>query len=106
MNYFEAVMSENGYTPMTTFWDDFSIADRFGEKAIVDTYKRAFEEWKSDVKYLTELVIVLNIKIWYWHDQGNDELGRCYNDLWIKADSWCGEHLKGDDARYYFQTTD
>ena len=42
----------------TTFWDDFSIAERFGENAILDTYKRAMKEWKSNYKYLTELVIV------------------------------------------------
>ena len=106
MNYFEAIMSENGYTPMTTFWDDFSIADRFGKNAIVDTYKRAFEEWKSDIKYLTELVMVLNIKIWYYYEQGNHELGKLYNDLWQRADAWCGENLEGEDAKYYYSTTD
>ena len=106
MNYFEAVMSETGYEPMTTFWDDFSIADRFGEKAIIDTYKRAFEEWKSDVKYLTELVMVLNIKIWYYYEQDNHDLGKVYNRLWKQADGWCSENLEGEDARYYFRTTD
>jgi hypothetical protein len=99
-------MSENGYTPMTTFWDDFSIADRFGEKAIIDTYKRAFAEWKHDVKYLTELVLVLNHKIWYYYHNHNNHLGMVYNDLWQRAYSWCCENLKGDDARYYYETTD
>lgn len=31
----------NGYEPITTFWQDFSIADKFGDKAIADTYRRA-----------------------------------------------------------------
>ena len=43
---FKKAMEEIGYKPITTFWDDFSIADRFGISAIKDTYKRAFEEWK------------------------------------------------------------
>lgn len=53
-----------GYKPITTFWDDFSIADNFGIDAVCDTYNRAFQEWKTDYKYLTELVMVLNWKIW------------------------------------------
>lgn len=52
-----------GYKPMTTFWQDFSIADAFGIAAVVDTFKRAFKEWKDNYKYLTELVMVLNHKI-------------------------------------------
>ena len=32
-----------GYEPMTTFYEDFSIADKFGVEAIKDTYKAAFE---------------------------------------------------------------
>lgn len=48
-----------GYTPITTFWQDFSIADKFGPAAIRDTFKRAFAEWKGNYKYLTELVMVI-----------------------------------------------
>ena len=33
-------MIENGYQPKTTFWMDFSIADKFGIAAIKDTYNR------------------------------------------------------------------
>ena len=49
-----------GYKPMTTFYEEFSIADNFGASAVKDTYKRAFRNWKDDYKYLTELVMVLN----------------------------------------------
>ena len=31
------------------FMQDFMIADRFGEAAVRDTYKRAFREWKDNV---------------------------------------------------------
>lgn len=61
---FREFMQENGYELQTTFWNDFSIADRFGLSAVQDTFNRAFEEWKEDYKYLTELVLVLNHKIW------------------------------------------
>lgn len=61
---FRAFMAENGYNVQTTFWEDFSAADIFGLSAIQDTFNRAFEEWKGNCKYLTELVLVLNHKIW------------------------------------------
>ena len=62
----------NGYEMTTTFMMDFSIADKFGITAIKDTYKRAFEEWKDSYVYLTELVIVLNLKIWEWYEKNED----------------------------------
>ena len=74
-------MNVNGYETMTTFWQDFSIADRFGIEAVKDTYKRAFTEWKSNYKYLTELVMVLNWKIWEHYEKNNKELSKVYNDL-------------------------
>ena len=57
-------MTMNGYTTITTFWQDFSIADKFGIDAIKDTFNRAFNEWKGNYQYLTELVLVLNWKVW------------------------------------------
>ena len=44
------------YECQTTFWEDFSIADAFGEDAVKDTFKRAFEEWKDDYRYLTDIL--------------------------------------------------
>ena len=37
---FREFMLENGYELQTTFWNDFSIADRFGLSAIQDTFSR------------------------------------------------------------------
>lgn len=34
-----------GYKPITTFYTDFSIADKFGVEAIKDTYNRSFASW-------------------------------------------------------------
>ena len=96
---------ENGYEMTTTFWDDFSIADRFGIPAIKDTFKRAFESWRDNYVYLTELVIVLNHKIWEWHAK-NEAVARVYNDLWMQADIWACETLDGDEATFFYRTTD
>ena len=57
-----------GYKPISTFYEDFSIADMFGVNAVKDTYKRAMASWKNDYKMLTELVMVLNWKIWRWYE--------------------------------------
>lgn len=94
-----------GYNCVTTFWEDFSIADRFGIEAVRNTFKRAFEEWKNDVKYVTELVMVLNHKIWQWYAT-DEPMARVYNDLWLQADTWCQQHLEGNDLAYYYRTLD
>ena len=105
MNAFEAIMAENGYTTKTTFWMDFSIADKFGVKAVRDTYNRAVEGWRDNIVYLTELVLVLNHKIWQ-HYQSNEELAREYDELWRGLDGWCVENLTGEDADYFYRITD
>ena len=73
-----------GYEPLTTFYTDFSLAEMFdGVEGIKDTYKRAFEGWKHDYKYLTELYMVLNWKIWE-HYETNREFAVLYDKLWRK----------------------
>lgn len=94
-----------GYKPKTTFYMDFSIADNFGVDAIKDTYNRAFTSWKNNVEYLTELVMVLNWKIWE-HYGNNDEYAEIYNTLWGETDLYATENLTGDDLSYFYQTTD
>ena len=99
------IESITGYKPISTFWDDFSIADKFGIESIKDTYNRAFREWKHEYKYLTELVIVLNHKIWQWYET-NDNYAKLYNTLWKQADSYVIENLKGEELSYYYKVTD
>lgn len=94
-----------GYKPFTTFYEDFSIADLFGIAAIKDTYKRAFKEWKSDYKYLTELIMVLNWKI-YEHYKDNTIYAELYSGLWCESDEWVMENLEGEALDYYITTTD
>ena len=95
-----------GYKPITTLYRDFSIADRFGGSAVKDTFKRSFEELKGDYKYLTELVMVLNWKIWEHHDSNNPAFEKLYYELWGKADLYATENLKGDELMYFYRTTD
>ena len=89
----------------TTFWQDFSIADHFGIPAVKDTFRRAFSEWKKDYRYLTDLVIVLNHKIWQ-HYEKNEPLARVYDELWRKASDYAVKNLKGEELSYYLDETD
>lgn len=103
------VEEELGYKPITTFWQDFSIAEKFGEASVKDTFKKAFAEWKGNYKYLTELVMVLNHKIFQHYDpekESQSPLAVLYNDLWEQADRWACENLKGEELDYFYQTLD
>ena len=102
---FKEFMAENGYELQTTFWNDFSIADKFGLLSIQDTFNRAFEEWKEDYKYLTELILVLNHKIWQYH-KTRPEFATLYNSLWEQADRYAVENLKDDELSYFYDVTD
>ena len=99
------IESETGYHPITTFYEDFSIADAFGRSAVRDTYERALEEWKTNAKYLTELVMALNWKIWE-HYEHNTDLAALYNELWQAADTYACKNLTGEDLDYFYRTTD
>lgn len=99
------IESATGYKPLTTFWQDFSIADAFGLQAVKDTFKRAFEEWKEDYKYLTELVMVLNHKIYQWYVK-NIKLAKLYNELWSLTDGYAVNNLKGDELDYFYNVID
>lgn len=93
------------YDLKTTFFEDFTIADAFGVGAIKDTYNRSFESWKTDVKYITELSMILNHKGWE-HYKKNESFSKLYFTLFEECDAWCMDHLKGDELNYYIRTLD
>ena len=95
----------SGYRPMTTFWEDFSIAEKFGHKAVQDTYRRAFHDWKHDFKYLTELVMVLNHKAWQ-HQDSVGPICDLYITLYEICDNYAIDNLKGYELKYFFEVTD
>jgi len=101
------IEEETGYKPITTFWEDFTIADKFGINAVADTYYRAFNEWKNDYKYMTELSLVLNHKIWrYYENEHTRALAQTYDSLWKQLDTYLNDNLKEDELDYYYRITD
>ena len=97
-----------GYDLISTFWDDFSIAEHFGMNAIKDTYNRAKKGWKHDYKMMTELTLILNHKIWQYYNKGGNYqlIAELYNTLWQDCDQWCCENLKGKELEYFYRTLD
>lgn len=100
------IEEETGYKPITTFYLDFSIADKFGVEGVKDTYKRGLQDAVCmGYKALTEFVMVLNWKIWE-HYQTNEPLAQVYNTLWQKASQYAMDNLKGKELSYYYKITD
>ena len=95
-----------GYKPLTTFYEDFSIADRFGYDAVRDTCKRGYETAEAlGYKEMTEFVMVLNWKVWE-HYTSNPILAEVYQDLWEEVNELVQDTLKGEELQYFYRTTD
>ena len=90
----------------TTFYSDFSIADKFGINAIKDTYRRAFAAWKNDIQYMTELSMVLNRKCWEYWNIGNNAYCELYSELFHKVNDYVYDNFAGEDIEFYFSVTD
>ena len=105
-NEIPAMAIETGYQMKTTFWGDFTVAERLdGINGVLDTFKRAFENWNDDKEMATEMALVLNWKIWQ-HADNDDKLAKCYNDCWRKIDGYIVDNWKGEMLDYYLATTD
>jgi hypothetical protein len=94
------------YECQTTFWQDFSIAEKFGKEAIIDTYKRSKKEWGKDKIYGTELSMVLNHKCWFHYEARNIEISQLYSELWAEYHDFVLDNWKSEDLAYYLKTTD
>lgn len=95
----------NGYELKTTFWSDFTIAEAFGTDAILETFNRAFNEWKNNVEYITELAMVMSWKSCHFFGK-NESYMILYSNLYHDVDGWCMDNLSESDLKYYIDTTD
>lgn len=100
------IQNMTGYTPETTYYTDFSIADHFGLNAIKDTLKRAKEQCETfGYVWKTELSMVLNWKI-FEHYGKNEEYAEFYDEAWREYAGYLQDTLQGDELSYYYKTTD
>ncbi len=103
----EAYRELTGREAQTTLWSDFAIADRFGQAAVRDTYRRAKEFCSTDPLLWGEMTIVLNWRSWNHHDAGRNELAFLYCELCEKAtDDFYSLNTNKEDQRIYFELTD
>lgn len=101
-----------------SFARDFIIAGMFGAKEIEETYKRAFEEWKKDIKYLTALAITCNHLGWKYHNEGFEPYEKLFFGYWEKLDAYilecenAGEddetytNFNAEEVRYFIEACD
>lgn len=92
----------------TTFCRDFMMAEIYGVSAIRDTFNRAFAGWKNNYKYLTELAMTLNHRLFFWNAVAGEDDARTklYNELWQQADNWGYNNLKGDELSFFLRVLD
>lgn len=118
-----------GYTPITTFWEDFSIAEKGGLNAIKDTYNSALQ-WKKNIKYMAELLLVVNHKSivfaeltregstvkdayrWYYRNLSDvqiDEIMNYYIDKYYEIREYVysdNSPFTQEEIDYFFKITD
>lgn len=93
-----------GYTPITTVWEEISIAEKYDKEAIIKTVEGETEDCKDDYRKITELAMVLNWKVWT-HAGKNNELSKLYEELYEKTDKKAMETLEGKELEYYYEKT-
>ena len=104
---FQEFQKQNcNYDCITTFWEDFTIADHFGTWAVQDTFDTALNEWKHDYKYITELAIVLNHKCWMHHFLKNEALSNLYSNLFYETRDFACKNFTGEAFKYFYKTID
>ena len=92
MHHYYIPKSDWGYTYLTNFHEEFDKTDHIGTEAILETYNRLFEEWKSNETFLRELMLVLNHRVAFWDEMNRNEpsnkqhleFGLLYLDLYEK----------------------
>ena len=112
---FEMNLRED-YKRKTTYTSDFSIAEWCvpieGMSAIADTLKNALDNWRDDIKFFAEILLVVNLKSWEHAARHNNEYGKMYSELFYMVQSlyfgWFDESNKQHEKamEYYFDYID
>ena len=112
--YFEKHLRSD-YKRCTTLSADFSVAECLveveGIEILANCFHDALNLFKGNIKYLAELVLVLNLKSWEHHERGNTNYAKMYSALYYKVlklyfDSFRGTDLEEDAVNYYYKYID
>ena len=112
---FEANLRED-YERKTTYTSDFSIAEWCvpveGMSAIASTLRNALTNWRDNVEWFAEILLVVNLKSWEHAARGNNEYGKMYSELFYMVQAlyfdWFDENnpKHGEAMDYYYQYVD
>ena len=107
---FEMNLRED-YSRKTTYTSDFSIAEWCvpveGMAAIADTLKNALTNWRDDIEWFAEILLVVNLKSWEHAARHNNEYGKMYSELFYMVQAlffdWFDEsNPKHSEAMTYY----
>ena len=112
---FEMNLRED-YERKTTYTSDFSIAEWCvpveGMSAIADTLKNALGNWRDNIEWFAEILLVVNLKSWEHAARNNNKYGQMYSDLYYMVQSlyfdWFDESNKkhSEAIQYYYDYVD
>ena len=96
MHHYYVPKKAQGHVCKTDAHLQFDNADHIGREAILETYDRLFNLWKTDNSLLVELKLVLNHRLVFWDGMHSKELDNpkyaeftfLYLDLYEKADRY------------------
>ena len=91
----------------TLYWANFTLADTIGVDEINKMFNTLFDECKGKgmYKYLTELAMVLNHKIFEWYYQ-NKTYSVLYENLYLQLRDYAHHNLKRKELDFYISITD
>lgn len=112
---FEMNLRED-YKRITTYTSDFSIAEWCvpveGMQAIASTLRNALTNWRDNVEWFAEILLVVNLKSWEHAARGNNEYGKMYSELFYMVQAlyfdWFDKDNKQHDKamEYYYDYVD
>ena len=112
---FEINLRED-YKRITTYTSDFSIAEWCvpvdGMNAIADTLRNALTNWRDNVEWFAEILLVVNLKSLEHAARGNNEYGKMYSELFYMVQAlyfdWFDESnpKHADAMTYYYDYVD
>ncbi len=112
---FEANLRED-YKRKTTYTSDFSIAEwcvpMEGMSAIASTLNNALTNWRDDIEFFAEIIIVLNMKACEHAARGNRQYAEMYSELYLMTKDLYFEWFDSDNKqhddtiRYYYDYVD
>ena len=110
----EAYEEISGKKLTMTFPMDFAIADWYGEKEVMDTYRNVRKHWLNNYKAFTEVAVTLsylssaNSQLSLQGYEGRDKFCDLYEKLFYMArDDFYDNYKNNEEAKdWFFEWTD